>query len=108
MAELTPQIYHLACMKKQHAADAERRGHPQVMVRTVNTDVVVIVVAKFQYIFLSKLWIEFGVGKHLKYLPAHNIFHSIDEEKSQALLAFHAFAGCAQTSPSAHYGKKTA
>ena len=108
MAELTSQIYYLACTKKLHAADAARRGYTHVIVRTVDTDVVVIVVAKFQYIFLSKLWIEFGVGKYLKYLPVHDMFRSIGEEKSQGLLAFHAFAGCAQTSPFVHYGKKTA
>ena len=56
-----------------HAADAARRGYTKVMVRTVDTDVVVIAVAKFQYLSLSELWIEFGVGKHLKYLPAHDI-----------------------------------
>ena len=78
------------------------------MVRTVDTDVVVIVVAKLQYIFLPKLWIEFAVGKHLKYFPAHDMIRSTGEEKSQALLAFHASAGCAQTSPFAHYGKRTA
>jgi len=52
------------------------------MVRTVVMDVVVIAVAKFQYISLSELWIEFGVGKCLKYLPVHDISHSIGEEKS--------------------------
>ena len=78
------------------------------MVRTLDTDVVVIAVAKFQYVFLSELRIEFGVGKHLKYLPAHDISRSIGEGKSQALLAFHAFTGCDQTSFFAHYGKKTA
>ena len=91
-----------------HAADAARRGYTEVMVRTVDTDVVVIAVAKFQCISLSELWIEFGVGKHLKYLPAHEISRSIGEEKSQALLAFHAFTGCDQTSSFAHHGKKTA
>ena len=91
-----------------HAADAARRRYTKVMVRTVDTDVVVIAVAKFQYISLTELWIEFGVGKHLKYLPAHDISRNIGKEKSQALLAFHAFTGCDQTSSFAHYGKKTA
>ena len=35
---------------------AKKRGHTNVTVRTVDTDVVVIAVAK--YIFLSKIWIE--------------------------------------------------
>ena len=91
-----------------HAADAARCGYTKAMVRTVDTDVVVIAVANYQYISLSELWIEFGVGKNLKYLPAHDISRSIGEEKSQALLAFHAFTGCDQTSSFAHYGKKTA
>ena len=78
------------------------------MIRTVDTDVVVIAVAKFRYISLSELWIEFGVGKHLKYLPAHGTSRSIGEEKSQALLAFHSFTGCDQTSSFARYGKKKA
>ena len=79
-----------------------------VMVRTVDTDVFSHRIAKFQYIFLSKLWIEFGVGKYLESLPAHDMFRSIGEEKSQGLLAFHPFAGCDQTLPFAHFDQKTA
>ena len=90
-----------------HVADAVRHGYTKVMARTVDTDVVVIAVAKVQCLSLSELWIEFGVGKHLKYLPARDIYRSIGEEKSQALLAFHTFTGCDQTSSFAHYGKKT-
>ena len=42
------------------------RGYTHVMARTVDTDAFSHRIAKFQYIFLSKLWIEFGVGKYLK------------------------------------------
>ena len=91
-----------------HATDTARRGYTKVMVCTVDIDVVVIAVAKNQYISLSELWIEFSVGKNLKYLPPHDISRSIGKEKSQALLAFHAFTGCDQTLSFAHYGKKTA
>lgn len=59
MAELTPQIYYLACMKKLDAADAARRGYTHVMVGTVDKDVVVIVVAIFQYIFF---YLSFGLS----------------------------------------------
>ena len=98
------QIYYIAWMKKLHAL----RGYTNIMVCNVHTDVVVITVAKLQYIFLSKLWIEFGVGKHLKYLQAHNMFRSIGEEKSQDLLTFHAFVECDQISSFANYAKRTA
>ena len=108
-ADLSPCTYEEADTRLLlHVADAARRGYTKVMVRTVDTDVVVIAVAKYNYLSLSLLWIEFGVGKHLKYLPAHDISCSIGEEKSQALLAFYAFTGCDQASSFAHYGKKTA
>lgn len=51
-----------------------------------------------------KVW----VGKCLKYLPALDISRRIGQEKSQALLTFHTFTDCDQTSYFAHYGKKTA
>ena len=66
------------------------------MIRTVVTDVVVFAVAKFQYISLLELWIQFGVERRLKSLPAHDKSRSIGKEKSQAFLAFHHFTGCAK------------
>ena len=51
MSEVTSQTYYLSCMEKLHAADVARRGYSHVMVRTVDTDVVVIAVAKFQYFY---------------------------------------------------------
>ncbi len=78
------------------------------MVRTVDTDVVVIAVAHFQDISLSEFWIAIGTGKHLRYLPVHDIARSNGPEKSRALLAFHAFTGCDETSSFSNKGKKTA
>lgn len=83
-----------------HVADAARRGYTKVMIRTVDTDIVIIAVAAFQHIF--------GVGKHLRYLSVHDISCSMGQEKSQALLAFHSFTGSDQTSFFARKGKKTA
>ena len=77
-ADLSPCMHEEAYTRLLlHAADAARRGYTKVMVRTVYTDVVVIAVAKFQYISLSELWIDFEVGNNLKYLPAHDISRSI-------------------------------
>ena len=77
------------------------------MVRTVDTDVVVNAVANSNTFPYPSFGLSL-VGKHLKYLPAHDMSRSIGEEKSQVLLAFHAFTGCDKTSSFAHYGKKTA
>ena len=103
-ANLSPCTHEEADMRLLlHAADAARRGYTKVMVRTVDTDVVVIAVPKFQYLSLSELGLSLVLAcKHLKYLPAHDISCSIGEEKSQALLARHAFIGCDQTSSFAH------
>lgn len=42
-----------------HAAHA---GYSKVMIRTVDTDVVVIAVACWQHLNLEELWIMFGTG----------------------------------------------
>ena len=91
-----------------HVADAARCGYTKVMIRTVDTDIVIIAVTAFQHITLSQLWIAFGVGKHLRYLSVHDISCSMGQEKSQALLAFHSCTGSDQTSFFACKGKKTA
>ena len=90
-----------------HVADTANQGFTKVMVRTVDTDVV-ISVAAFQQIQLSELWVAFGNGKHFRYLPVHDICQCIGPVKSRVLLAFDAFTGCDQTSFFAHCGKKTA
>ena len=91
-----------------HAADAAKCGLKKIMLRTGDTDVVVITVAKFHDLDLSKLWIAFGVGKHFRCITVHGIASTLGQEKSRALLAFHAFTGCNQTSSFKHIGKKTA
>ena len=48
-------------------------GYQKVSIRTVNTDVVVLSVAHIQHLQISELWIEFAVGKHYCFIPAHLI-----------------------------------
>ena len=73
-ADLSPCTHEEANTRlRLHATDTVRHGYTKVLVRTVDTVVVVIAVAKFQYLSLSELWIEFGVGKHLEYLLAYDI-----------------------------------
>lgn len=57
-----------------HAADAAKEGHSRIMIRTVDTDVVVLAVASFGQIDeLDELWISLGTGKHHQYVPVHEI-----------------------------------
>ena len=88
------------------AADAAKNGLKKIMLRTVDTDVVVIAVSTFQDLGLSELWIAFGVGKHFRYIAAHEIASTLGQQKSRALSAFNAFTGCDQTSSFKHIGKK--
>ena len=92
------------------AADAGKCGFNKIMLRTIDTDVLVIAIAAFHELALSELWIAFGIGKHFCFVPVciHEIASSMGQQKSRALLAFHVFTRSDQTSSFANKGKKTA
>lgn len=87
-----------------HAADAADCGHKKLMIRTVDTDVVVLAMAHFEKITVDKLWISFGTGKAYRLIPAHDTARSFGQEKA-ALLFFHAITGCDTTSAFSGKGK---
>ena len=91
-----------------HAKHMNDHGHSSVTIRTVDTDVVVIAIAKYFSLNLKELWIDFGTGKDQMIYPVHILAKSLGREKSEALLFFHAFTGCDQTSFMYHCKKKTA
>ena len=66
-----------------HVNEIAQRGHSKVMVRTVDTDVVIIAIAHFLDIGLQELWIAFGTGKQFRYVPIVMLCpFSLDMEKS--------------------------
>ena len=91
-----------------HLADAVHEGFHKILLRTVDSDVVVLCVAVVAKVDVRELWIAFGTGKHIKYIPAHEIAASLGPNKSQALPMFHAYTGCDIVSSFATRGKKTA
>ena len=91
-----------------HITDAAERGFNKILVRTVDTDVVVLAVATVQELGMIEIWVAFGTGKDLRYVPAHEISASLGPRKSLALPVCHAFTGCDTVSHFAHVGKKTA
>ena len=91
-----------------HAADAGHRGLRRIMIKTVDTDVVILAIANIQNISCDELWLAFGAGKHFRYIPAHALAASLGRERSSALPVFHAITGCDTTSSFAGKGKKTA
>ena len=90
-----------------HAADCVRLC-PKVLICTVNTDVVVIATALLHELSLTELWVALSVGKHLRYLPIHAISKSLGTDRFKALLLFHAFTRCDQTSAFTSKEKKMA
>ena len=91
-----------------HAADASSTGCKRIMLRTVDTDVVVLSTALFNQINVTELWVSFGTGKNCRLIPVHAISKTLGPQKSMSLLMFHAFTGCDQTSFFLNRGKKTA
>jgi len=91
-----------------HAAECAMQGFNTVMIRTVDTDVMIIAISMFQHLGISELWIAFGSGKNFRYVPIHEIANQLGPTKARSLIAFHAFTGCDQTSSFAGRGKNTA
>jgi len=74
------------------------QGHNKIIVRTVDTDVLVIAVSVFARLKdqLEELWIDFGTGKHRQLVPIHVVFSNLGKSKALGLPFFYAFTGCDQ------------
>ena len=72
-----------------HVAHAARHDHHQILVRTVDTDIVVLTVMVTPTLPAGmEIWLAFGVGKYLRYLVAHQMVVCLRSEKSHALQCF--------------------
>ena len=88
-----------------HVANCAQQGYKRIAIQTIDTDVVVLAVAHFQYLDIEELWINFGFGKHFRKIPAHAIARFLNE-KAKALMMFHALTGCDTVSSFRGRGKK--
>jgi hypothetical protein len=94
-----------------HVADAFCKGNRKVMIRTVDTDVLVLAVScvqRVRYVQQVELWVAFGCGANMRYIAAHNMSNSLGLEMSRALPFFHALTGCDTVSCFSGKGKRTA
>lgn len=83
-----------------------------VLVRTVDTDVVVILVGKLN-LFRDinpgvNLWVAFGMGRNFSLISINSIGDFLCEARSVSLPVFHALTGCDTTSTFYGKGKKSA
>lgn len=85
-----------------HVRHALEGGAESIVVRTVDTDVIVILVGKFHdlqiYNESVKIWVAFGMGHHFSFVSINRICTALGQAKSRALPVFHAFTGCDCTS----------
>ena len=77
-----------------HVRDATNQGCRKAMIRTVDSDVVVLAVAAVRQLNIDELWIAFGTGKSFRYLPAHHMSNALGPNCCTALPFLHAFSGC--------------
>ena len=98
-----------------HAADAVQCGYSKILLRTVDTDVVVLAIAFVEQLQelqddfkMIEIWVGFGTGTHFRYIAAHEIARTLKPQVSRALPFFHAFTGCDSVSCFYGKGKKTA
>ena len=91
----TRMVVHL-----RHALLME--GAVTVLVRTVDTDVVVILVGKFHDLKAVNadvnIWVAFGMGRNFKFISINKICAFLGDQKSRSLPVFHALTGCDTTS----------
>lgn len=78
------------------------------MIRSRDTDVVVLVVAAVATLDLKELWVYYGTRKNHRILLAHLFVKALVPSKSKCLPIFNALTGCDTTSFFAGYGKRTA
>ena len=91
-----------------HANHTAHHGHHKILIRTVDTDVVVLAVSVAEGLGPEyELWLAFGTGKHFRYLAAHEMASGLGPKKAQALPMFHALTGCNTVSSFVGHGKKT-
>lgn len=91
-----------------HLEHAVRAGHSKILIRTVDTDVVVLAITSAQRLNILELWIGFGAGKNFRFLAAHEMSRALGPDRCVALPMFHAFTGCDTVSCFGGRGKNTA
>ena len=72
-----------------HIKDALKKGAKRILVRTVDTDIIVILIGIFhqfqtQYPEVS-IWVAFGAGKHFRYYSINTLCSNLGKQKSCAL-----------------------
>ena len=87
----------------QHMSHLELKN---ILISTVDSDVIVLCIHFFKRLDLNELWVKFGVRKNVKCIAINEIADSLRPVKCSGLTFFHAFSGCDTVSSFENYGKK--
>ena len=63
-----------------HVAHCARQGLRKLVIRTADTDVVVLAIGHFPALRLDELWVRFGVGTHFRQIAMQEIVNSVNEK----------------------------
>ena len=66
----------------RHVADAVKKGYRKLLVRTVDTDVVLVAIATLNRTNPDELWVAFGTGDHFRFIPIHEVAVAVGPGKS--------------------------
>lgn len=94
-----------------HARSAVLQGSKSLMIKANDTDVVVLAIsamASLKELGLEKLWVTFGQGVKMFWIPVHELVESIGPSRSSGMTFFHAFTGCDVVSAFRGKGRKSA
>ena len=89
-----------------HVKDMVSKGFRRVMVRTTDTDVLVLAISLFSELNIDELWLDFGTAKQRTFLPVHRM--ALDPIRRAGLRFFYCFTGCDQVSFFNYAPKSTA
>ena len=71
-----------------HAADCVKQEHSIIIIRTSDTDVVVLAISLSQQLGAKELWSSFETGKHFRYIAIHDIASKRPHARLHAAGAF--------------------
>ncbi|XP_056134724.1 mucin-5AC [Lampris incognitus] len=94
-----------------HGRDATADCIKSLIIKANDTDILIIAVSvlpSLQELGLENMWIAFGQGANVQWIPVHEVVSAIGPEKASGIPYFHAFTGCDVVSAFRGKGKKTA
>ena len=85
-----------------HVIDSLEKGFKKILIRTVDTDIIGILMGLYYSIRenyqAADIWVPFSTGKLFHHYHINNLCRLLAREQSCRLPPFHAFTGCDSTS----------